>query len=228
MDDNARRNVWQVLEQVLARIDNRLTQVESRLSQLENQNERPQTIFSEKHVVEAAGLLGGRELLTSPVDNRIMRVTRQPVCDSCGKALKIDEKEFSICHSCGRKLCQQCGIKYTNTHYCVDCLRRLLPLNKGSYKILVAVANEVTRASIISELTKMPRKNVESCLTELLNANLTVKKGVAIFSKRSVTDLGLEAIAAFREVYGSDDDIAQFDLELRGYLTKKLSQVSPF
>ena len=227
MDNNAKQNVWQVLEQVLTRLDNRLAQVESRLSQLENKDERPQAIFSEKRVVETAGLLGGRELLTSPVDNRIIRVTRQPVCDNCGKALRIDEEEFSICHSCGKKLCQQCGIRYTNTHYCVNCLSRLLPLNKGSYKVLVAVANEVIHASIISKLTKIPRKNVDSCLTELLNTSLTVKKGLAIFSKVLVTDQGLEAIAAFREVYGSDDDIAQFDLELRGYLTKT-SGVNPF
>jgi len=226
MDDNGKQNFWRFLEQVLARVDTRFVQIETRLSELESQNEPPRTIFSEKRVVEAAGLLGGRELLASSVDNGIVRVTRQPVCDNCGKALRIDEEEFSICHSCGKKLCQECGIRYSNMFYCLDCLRRIVPLTKGSYKVLVAIANEVTRISVISELTKMPRRNVESCLTELLNTNLTMKKGLAIFSKICVTDLGMEAIAAFREVYGSDDDIAQFDLELRKYLTETRSEVN--
>ncbi len=211
------QNIWQVLEQTLARVNNRLGQVENRLVQLENQQERPRTMFSERRVVEAAGLLGGRELLTS-ADNSITRVTHQPVCDICGRVLRIEDEEFSICRSCGKKLCRECGIKYSSALYCIACLRRQVPLEKASYKILVAVANCVTRASTIAELVKLPRKNVEDRLTELFNTNLIMKQGLSIFSRISVTAEGLEAIGVFRGAYGSDEDALQFDSELRRYL----------
>ena len=213
------QNIWQVLEQTLARLDSRIGRVENRLAQLENHQERPRTMFSERKVVEAAGLLGGRELLTS-ADNSITRVTRQPVCDSCGRVLRIDEEEFSVCRSCGKKLCQGCYVRYSNARYCVDCLRRAIPLDKTSYKILVAIANKVTRASTIAELVKLPRKNAEGCLNELINLNLVMKQGLAIFSRISVTAQGLEAIGVFRGAYGLDEDSLQFDSELRRYLTR--------
>jgi len=219
---SANQNLWQVLEQTLARLDSRLGQVESRLAQLENRQQRPRTMFSEIKVVEAAGLLGGRELLTSE-DNEITRVTRQPVCDNCGKVLRVDEEEFSVCRSCGqKKLCKECSVRYSNASYCVDCLRRAVPLDKTSYKILVAIANKVTRGSTIAELVKVPRKNVEVHLTELTNIDLVMKQGLAIFSRISVTAQGLEAIGVFRGVYGLDEDVLQFDNELREYLAQRV------
>jgi hypothetical protein len=218
--NDSKQTLWEALEKTLAQIENRLSQVEQKLVQLD---QRPRPMFSENRVVETAGLLGGRDLIDYG-DNGIVRLTRQPACDNCGK-IKVDVKDFIICNLCRRKVCQSCGIAYSNSYYCISCLRKLIPIDKSAYKVLVAVAKQVTHTSVMSELTKIPRRKVEDCLTELSDENLVMKRGLSLFSRLSVTELGLEAIGVLRGVYGLDEDSIQFDSELSKYCIEKMARV---
>jgi len=213
--DNERLNrVVQALEQMLTQFDTRLNRIEDRLNQLESSRN---IILDERRVTERAGQLGGRTLYSSPAGG-IQREIRVLTCDACGSRM---EEEFIICQGCGRKLCDSCAIAYQNTNLCVNCLRNLIPLTKQAYKVLVAIANEVKDVRAIPRITRMVKDDVVNWRNCLLVLGLIVKKGVSIFSEVCITDNGLDAIGAYRQVFGEDDDIIQFDVELRNYLVER-------
>jgi hypothetical protein len=215
MSDNKRLNrVIQNLEQTLTQFDTRLSTIENRLSQLESGRN---VILNEQRVIERAGRLGGKTFLTSPTGG-IEREIRIPICDVCGS--RINEA-FIICQGCGRKLCINCAIAYQNTNLCVACLRNLIPLTKQTFKVLVCIANGIDSADAIAKITHIPKDDVRKCRNLLTVLGLVLKKGVSIFSKICISDNGLDAICAYRQVFGKNDDIIQFDIELRSYLAEK-------
>jgi len=93
-------------------------------------------------------------------------------------------------------------------------LRAKLALTKRSYKVLLAIANGITSVSSISKISKIERDHVRTSIEELLHLNLVVKKGISIFSSLHTTDEGLEALAAYRQVY-TDEDVLQFETEIQ-------------
>jgi hypothetical protein len=201
-------DLWQMIEQVLLKFDNRLKDIENRLSQIETKN---QTLLNETQVPEEPRLLGGRTISLLP-SGTLERTIRLPVCDICGRRL---QEEFVVCHSCGKKLCEKCIVAFDNRNYCLECLRNILPLTKKSFKVLMAIANEITCIETISDLTRMSRAEVRECISELLQLQLIAKKGASVFSKIQATDNGMEAIGVFSRIYGEDQDTVQFEVELK-------------
>jgi len=213
--DNERLDrVVQSLEQMLAHFDTRLNSIENRLGQLESNRN---IILDERRVAERPGHLGGRTIYSSPTGG-IEREFKVLTCDTCGRRI---EEEFIICQECGRKLCDSCAISYQNTNLCVNCLRNVIPLTKQAYKVLVALANEVQDVRTISKITRMIKDDVVNARNHLLALRLIMKRGFSIFSEVRITDSGLEAIGAYRQVFGQDDDVIQFDIELRNYLAER-------
>jgi len=213
--DNERLDrVVQSLEQMLTQFDTRLDSIENRLNQLESNRN---IILDERRVTERVGHLGGRTFITSPTGG-IQREIRICVCDLCGSRI---EEDFAICQGCGRKLCISCAIAYQNTSLCVNCLGNRIALTKQAYKVLVALANEVKDVRAISRITKIAKDDVMSWRNHLLTLGLIVKRGFSIFSEVCITDGGLEAIGAYRQVFGEDDDVIQFDIELRNYFAER-------
>jgi len=217
--ENQPRNMWQILEAISLRLDARISELENRIDRSNAQSK----LLDEKLVVEKEKLLGGRSISTSP-SGSIERVRRLPVCDICGHSLKPDE-EFTICLSCGKKLDSKCSISYENRIFCFECLRAKVPLTKRSYKVLLAVANEITSIASISDMSRMEKKDVRASIAELLDLNLMVKKGISIFSTLHMTDKGLEALAAYRQVY-TDEDVLQFETDVQKNLPDQQKVIS--
>ena len=213
-EDDARLNrIVQTMEQMLTHFENRLNTLENRLNQLDpNRN----VILNERRVVERPGQLGGRTFTTSSTGT-VQREIRICTCDICGH--RIDE-DFIIC-SCGKKICNSCAITYQNRNLCIDCLRNLIPLTKQAYKVLVAMANGVTDSNAISRITRIVKDDIVNLRNQLFALDLIIKRGISIFSELSITDKGLEAIGAYRQVFGGDPDIVQFDTELRRHLSER-------
>jgi hypothetical protein len=197
----------------LASMDGRISQMESRQQQQSNQ-----PILRELRVPDRkTGFLGGRIVSTSP-EGGLEREIRAPVCDVCGKA--INGEEFAVC-TCGKKLDLGCVKYYKTEALCIDCLFKKLPLSKQNYLLLTCVANGVSDIRTISKLTRVLREDVRSSMEDLLSAKLIAREGMLVFSNCRATKEGLEAIAAFRQVYGQDYDIWVFDKELRKYLRER-------
>jgi len=173
--------------------------------------------LDERTVAESARHLGGRTIYAAPAGG-IQREIRVLTCDTCGRRM---EEEFIICQGCERKICNSCAIRYQNTHLCVNCLGNHIPLTKQAYKVLVAIANDVTDVRTISKITKIVKDDVVNWRNSLLALGLVVKRGILFFSEVCITDSGLDAIGAYRQVFGEDGDIIQFDIELRRCLFEK-------
>jgi len=194
---------------LLEELNERISRIEGRLSKLESER----VIFDERKVVGSEGELEGKKYLALP-GGGIAKEVSVAVCDVCGK--KLDD--FFVCVNCGRKLCDDCAIRHRNRHVCLECLKEEIPLTKKEYKILVAVANGVTNVGEVSRVTRIRKESVKRGVEELREREFLEKEGFFVFSKLFVTDLGMEAIGVYRQVYGGDDDIEQFDLELREFL----------
>jgi len=63
-------------------------------------------------------------------------------------------------------------------------------------------------------VTRISRDRVKRSMEELKERELIKKEGF-LFPRLFVTDMGMEAIGVYRQVYGGDEDISQFDVELR-------------
>jgi len=207
-EENQPGNIWQMLEAILLRLDDRVLELENRINQLQGS----QKLLDEKLVVEAEKLLGGRSISTSP-SGAIERIKRLPACDICGHSLKLEE-EFAVCLGCSKKLDSRCSISYENRSFCFKCLMAKLPLTKRSYKVLVAIANGITSITSILKISGIEKEDVRESIGELLNLDLIAKRGISIFSALRITDKGLEAIAAYRQAY-TDEDVVQFEAEIQ-------------
>jgi len=220
MNDDRLTNTLRLLDQAFSQLNARLVEIENRLGRLESGQET-QTILEEHRIVEGQGRLGGKTLLSS-AGGGIQRLTHIMVCDTCGLKLS-DEKDFIICHSCRKKLCESCAISHDNKSYCCECLERTIPLPKKAYKILVCISKKVANVKTISELTHIPKEDVRSFIAHLLNLGLIEDKGV-FFPDRRIVEAGLVAINAYRQVYGRDGDVIQFETELEEHLLASLQQ----
>ena len=194
---------------LLEDLKERISRVERRLSNLES----GRIIFDERKVVGNQGEIEGKRYIELP-GGGIAKEISVPVCDFCGK--KLDS--FYICVECGKKVCDECAIRHRNRNLCVECLKRELPLEKREYKVLVAVANGITCVRKISRVTRIGKKGIKLIVEGLRKRGFIEKEGFFLFSNLYTTDSGLEAISAYRQVYGMDDDVLQFDLELREML----------
>jgi len=168
------------------------------------------TILEEHAVAERHGLLGGKEIASS-AEGQIERLTYVPACDFCGRHPLT---EYSICRSCGGKLCSRCGIEFCGRHYCRGCLIELLPISRNTFKVMLCIMHEKASASKISSLTRIPKQDIRLCLALLSEMKLVETKGLSVFSRQELTAEGVEAVAVFRRVYGADEDMQELETSL--------------
>lgn len=199
---------------MISQLISRLEAIESRLSQMETDKSR---LLDERRVPAKIGQLGGKTISNSALGGVEKRV-EVPFCDLCGR--RVEEEDSAVC-GCGKKVCvDSCLVNLSSEFLCVECLKERLPLDKKEYKVLVGVANELGRGAI-SKITKMGRDDVRSAIFELTGLGLIRKRGVSVFTKLEVTDLGLEAIGAFENLF-NDVDVLQFFADLRKHLAERM------
>jgi len=205
--------ILQTLGETVSQFSSRLSDIEERLGRIENSQDS-KLIENSRTVPEEQGELGGQSLSRS-AGGGIERVARIPVCDVCGTRL---DENFTIC-GCGKKVCEKHAIQSGPRSLCVECLIDAVPLTKRSYKVLVAIANGVQDKKTIAKLARISKEDVKVALTELAALGFIAKTGWFIFAKNEAADSGIHAIGMFRNVYGGDEDVVLFDLELRSCLT---------
>jgi len=214
-EESSLTGMLEVLEQTLSQMNSRLTELENRLNQVET----GQVLMDEQHIPAKTGQFGGKTLLTSTT-GAVQREVRVTFCDVCGK--RSEEEGLALCYVCGRKVCaDRCLVKLGANFLCIECLKGQLPLSKKEFKVLIAIANEITNIYSISNVSSIEKDRVRASIARLLHFNLIVKRGVSIFSTLQITDEGLEALAAYRQVY-TDEDVAQFEAAIQ----KNLSELS--
>jgi hypothetical protein len=228
-NDDRRRGSWEIVEETLTQLSIRLGSIESRLTQLEMPHNR-QVVLNERLSIDSSGL-GGRQISTDS-QGAIQRQILIAKCDICGRRLFEDEA-YKICSFCERRLCSQpskCSVTLTNGNtVCIHCLRtKFFPLDKSLDKVCLCVANNVQSIDAISNITHIDKRGVEHAMTELKRLELVAKKGVFPFASHHVLDRGLEAIAAFRQIWGEDYDMLVFDAELRRHLSQRTGSAHLF
>lgn len=197
---------------LLRRLCERVEMLEARVSQLES----GRVVLDERVVAAKEGELGGKAYTSLP-GGGLIKETKIPFCDICGRKAG----EFNICIGCGRKLCVECSVAYQSKVYCANCLSEALPLTKEEYKVLVAIANSLTDLGKIAEASNLEVSRVRACVRGLADKSLVSVKGLLLFRELSILDKGLEAIAAYRQVYGGDEDVELFDSALRRVLNEE-------
>lgn len=180
----------------------KLNEIEFRINQLET----GRVILEERKIPANLGELEGKTYYQT-ASGGIQKEVRVGVCDLCGR----NADHFNICVGCGRKLCEDCSIIYRNKVYCKDCLYGLLPLTKEEYKVLLAVSNGIKSLDDLTELTKMKRSEVKSCIKSLTEKEIIEDSTFLFFSDLKILDKGMEALAAYRQVYGRDEDVIQLE-----------------
>lgn len=215
--DERMERLLRAVDQGLSQLNRRLTELENRLGRTEQERN---VVIEERKVPDRVGQLGGRTFLTNQAGG-IEKEIRVPVCDLCGRAI---QGGFYSCRACGRKLCTRCVVSYSGQTLCLECFRQTLPLTKRNFKTLAAVANGLETPAIISQLVQIKRDEAEQSLQELRGLELIGEKGLAVFSHIYATDRGLEAIAAYSQVYGRDGDMIQFDQMLRNSLIERMGE----
>jgi hypothetical protein len=200
------------LIRLLRRLNDKIDRIEITLSEIGLNK----IVLDEQKVFAKEGELEGKTY-ASTIDGGLIKQTRIPVCDFCG----AKSEEFDACISCGKKLCNNCKILFENRIYCIDCLEEILPLTKQEYKVLVAIANKLRSLDEIAIVTKIKKDLIRECKKNLEKNGLISSKGFLFFKETDVLDKGLEAIAAYRQVYGSEEDVALFEEELMRLLNEK-------
>jgi hypothetical protein len=183
----------------------RLNRIESRLTQLES----GRIILEEREIPSAKGEIKGKTYLQTP-DGGVIKEVRIGICDACGRR----GEEFNICVSCGHKLCEGCSVSYRRKIYCRDCLSELLPLTKEEYKILLGISKGITTISELNKLTKIRKAEVRAYIESLTEKEFIEKASFLFFSNMKVLEKGLEALTVYRQVYGRDEDVIQFESEV--------------
>jgi hypothetical protein len=200
------------LIRLLRRLNDKIDRIEITLSEIGLNK----IVLDEHKVFAKEGELEGKTY-ASTIDGGLIKQTRIPVCDFCG----AKSEEFNACISCGKKLCNNCKILFEKRIYCVDCLKEILPLTKQEYKVLVAIANKLRSLDEITMVTKIKKDWIREYKKNLEKNELIGSKGFLFFKETDVLDKGLEAIAAYRQVYGDEEDVALFEEELRRLLREK-------
>jgi hypothetical protein len=194
------------------RLDQKLEDIERRLKQLE----LGRVVLDEKKVLARERELEGKTYFQSE-NGGIVKEVRVPVCDLCGRK----SESFNACVGCGKKLCNSCGILFENKIYCADCLNEILPLTKQEYKVLVAIVNDLKSLDGIAVAAKIKKDLIMECEKNLEKKGLIRSKGFVFFKEIEVSDKGLEAIATYRQLFGTQEDVAIFEKELRRLLSEK-------
>jgi len=173
-----------------------LKSLDERLKRLEEIAERENILIEEK--IPDSGL-GGKELFKS--GKGISRIIKLPFCDICGKELKED---FYLCR-CNKKVCSDCVIKYENRVYCLECFESLLPISRKTYKVLLAIRNEITGNRKIRKISKMGKEEIKKSILELSELGFVRKEG--LLRRLRITDDGLIALDMCEQIYGNDADV---------------------
>lgn len=217
-----RLDSWEIVEETLSQLSNRLSNIEARLNYMEAQRER-QVVLNERRSIDSSGL-GGREISTDS-QGTIQRQVLIGKCDTCGRRL-FDDEAFRICTSCGQRLCaspSKCSVVLSNGNtVCVQCLKtRFFPLNKSLFKVLTCVANDIQSIDAMSKIAHLDKKEVVNALTVLNSSGLTTRKGILLFVNHHILDRGMEAIGLYKQIWGEDYDMLVFDAELRRHLSQR-------
>ena len=195
-------------EEVLEKIADILKKIES---------EKERIILDERKLASQPKEIEAKVYTALPEGGILKRIFI-PVCDYCGSRL---DGNFYICSNCHRKLCFNCAYKYHQVFLCLDCLQKLLPLDKQEYKILFVISNGFTEIKRISEITKIRIEEVTDRIKNLIESGMLERKGVSIFSTLSLTDKGLEALGVYEKAYGKDADVIQLTEEIGRTVSEK-------
>ena len=181
-------------------------------------------ILEEVVLPEREGTLTSKRYATTATGT-VLKETRLAFCDQCGSRIN-HEKITIICHSCKRKLCTspRCALDYLGKHYCGDCLLQILPFNRVQFKIIHGLINKL-RLNEIRDLARSRNDELRAALNELLIHGYVEKKGVSLFSRYEVLQLGVLAWRTYHAAF-CDADVAYFMVEV-GNRLKEVNSNEP-
>lgn len=148
-------------------------------------------------------------------DGHSIETKRIPICDHCLKKL---ENKFSLCYVCRKKLCMKCSIDFRNRTICPQSLRGIHPWSRQTFKVALLVANNIEKEETIHRISGIPRKEVREKLRFLEESGYLDRHR---FWGRCISELGIEAIHAYAQIFGGEGDMVQLDEEVKRFVLSK-------
>ncbi|QLH08583.1 hypothetical protein [Candidatus Nitrosotenuis sp. DW1] len=170
-------------------------------------------IIEEQQGVAEIGQLGGKS--TSNKNGTIVKKTLFAVCDCCYDPL---DGPPAICPLDRKKVHSKCMIRMEQQPMCRDCLRRIRPLSKSSYKImmLILMLCRLKDRRAIQDFTSMLRDDIILSFTSLLESGYAARRGSSnVFD---ITEKGVNIMLAYETIYGVEKDVIALESQLREYI----------
>lgn len=165
-------------------------------------------IIEERQNVADIGQLGGKS--TSKDNGTLVKNTLYAVCDCCWHPL---DGPPAICPLDRKKVHPKCLMRVEQQYMCKDCLMRIRPLSKSSYKLLLLMLYQLKDRRLIQEFTRMLREDIKISFGSLLESGYAVRRGSSdVFD---ITDKGVNMLVAYKAIYGIEEDVIALETELR-------------
>ncbi|HDJ89279.1 MAG TPA: hypothetical protein ENG40_01125 [Thermoprotei archaeon] len=139
--------------------------------------------------------------------NGLERVERRvsPYYCRCGRP--IGRSNSYKCHHCGRILCNRCAVEFHGEIHCDRCIRIYHHnLSKKDYYVLLCIFTGIDRNDRIKSFLGLDSSELKNIIGKLVWNNYLVSKGLFIFKRYSLSQLGLEALTLYDKIYGSTLD----------------------
>ena len=166
-------------------------------------------LIEEKQEVADVGDLGGKQ--TANQDGIIIRTSAIKICNSCGDVI---EGKFVVCPVDKRIACPSCVCRFNQQNICKECLKNIRPLSKPTYKILLAILNNIDNQKKIHDLTKIPKDDLRDSMIFLKENGYIMRKGLSGYK---ISESGANILTAYKQVY-NEEDITSLELEIRRHL----------
>ncbi len=193
------------VKELLKLMSKKLTEIESRLNLLES----GKVILEERKIPSDLGEFEGKTYFQT-VNGGIVKEIRVGICDLCGRK----DENFNICVQCERKLCKNCSILFQNQILCKECLNNVLPLSKQEFKVILAITYGVKNIDELMRLTRIKHDEIKACIRSLTEKELIKNSSFLFFLDLEILDKGLEALSAYKQVYGKDEDVISLESEV--------------
>jgi len=188
------------LKKVLETLIKELEELKARIH---SENRSENIILEEKHIPEKDRAIHRRIFLSSD-SGQVKKIITHPICEVCGNLLSAS---FTICQTCGRRICSSCLVRYNGKIFCTNCLLEMIPLDKKDFKLLFLLTYQINRIREITELSGMTKEEVLNSLEKLIGYKFVLKRGFLFFSEIIPSEDGLSVLASYSKVYGNEEDV---------------------
>lgn len=191
---------------------NDIENIKTRITKIKSE----QTISEEKIEIAKEGKFESTVL--SAKNDSTIEIRTIEICDYCHKKLETKNQNFGVCSKCSKKLCEKCFIEFRSQVICPDDLRRVYPLSREQFQVMLLVVNSIDKPKDISKITCISKNNVKNILSFMQASDYLARSG---FWGSCMTSAGMEAFYAYSQFYGNENEMVRVTQELAKFVGRQ-------